>query len=133
MNSKGFTLIELLVSLAIVAILAALITYTALEYINRGKDAAVQGGLSLLVTGGESWYDKNDNSYCGFCDSLAVRNTRTSIASEIKCNENQDTCNAWAACAAEFLTPEKAFCVDNRGVKKEIKLEECTDEIIACP
>lgn len=123
MFSKGFTLIELLVVISIISILSAVVLFGVTDYINKGKDAAVQGNLVVLVTAGEVWYDSNNNSYAGFCNSKVVENARTSVPSTVCCNESS---NAWAAWAQEFTNKSKAFCIDSTGIKKEITTDTDT-------
>lgn len=123
MNQRGFTLIELLVTIAIVAILSAIILFSIVQYINRSKDAAIAGNLSVLIPAGEVWYDHNNNNgYTGFCGSDVVENSFSQIASEKHCAPST---NAWAACAQEFVSIDKAFCVDSRGIKKEVDASVC--------
>ncbi len=118
MKEKGFTLIELLVVISIISILSAVVLFGVTEYINRGKDAAVQGNLVVLVTAGEVWYDSNNSSYLGFCGAMAVENAESSIPSTVLCCKDSE--NAWAAWAQEFTNSSKVFCVDSTGIKKEI-------------
>ncbi len=140
---KGFTLIELLVTIAIIAILSAIILFSIIQYINKSKDAAISGNLSILVPAGEVYYDHNgvdgygqgsningDISGNSFCGSSVTANSFSQITSTRYCNA---TTNAWAACAQEFTDESKAFCVDSRGIKKEILFSDCSSAITICP
>ncbi len=149
-KSKGFTLIELLVTIAIIGILSAIILFSITQYINRSKDAAIAGALSSLVPTGEVYYDNNGvDGYSGgigglgFCGSSALENANNSISlpadnncknvdgkSIICCKANT---NNWAACAQEFVNSNRAFCVDSRGIKREICAASCSDSILSCP
>lgn len=129
-QSKGFTLIELLVVVAIISILSSIILFSVTQYINRGKDASVAGNLAVLVPSGEVYYDNNGSSYEDFCDSSVVQNSLDQIPSSNKhCSASS---NAWAACGQLFRDKTKAYCVDSRGIKKEINNSNCT-EITVCP
>jgi len=129
-QSKGFTLIELLVVVAIISILSSIILFSVTQYINRGKDASVAGNLAVLVPSGEVYYDNNDSSYDGFCLSSVVQNSLSQIPSPNKrCSASS---NAWAACGQLFRDKTKAFCVDSRGIKREINNSSCL-EITVCP
>lgn len=129
-KSKGFTLIELLVVVAIISILSSIILFSVTQYVNRGKDASVVGNLAVLVPSGEVYYDSNGNSYENFCDSSVVQNSLSEIPSPNKhCSESS---NAWAACGQLFRDKTKAYCVDSRGIKKEINNSNCV-EITVCP
>lgn len=130
----GFTLIELLVVMVIIVILASVILYSAIQYIDKGKDAAIKGYLAVLVAAGEVWYDKSNSSYDGFCDSAAVikalDETPTVVGDE-KCNINSQK-TAWAVCSREFANNTKAYCVDSKGNQKEIDNSYCNSSITNC-
>ena len=132
LKSRGFTLVEILVVIAIITILAAIVLYSATQYINKGRDATIKGNLVVLVTAGELWYDRNSSKYAGFCGSNAVEKA----FSEIPTVEADRHCNsvdtAWAACAKFFVYPDKAYCVDNKGNQKEINNSFCTTSITNC-
>ncbi|MDP2741276.1 MAG: prepilin-type N-terminal cleavage/methylation domain-containing protein [bacterium] len=128
--SKGFTLIELLVVVAIISILSSIILFSVVQYINRGKDASVTGNLVILIPSGEVYYDNNNSSYDGFCSSSVVTNALLQITSSNKhCSASN---NAWSACGQLFTNNLKAYCVDSRGVKKEIDDSAC-QAITVCP
>ncbi|MCX6718701.1 MAG: prepilin-type N-terminal cleavage/methylation domain-containing protein [Candidatus Staskawiczbacteria bacterium] len=145
---KGFTIIELVVVIAITAVLSGIILFSVTQYISRGKDANVSGSLAILIPAGEVFYNNNGNSYnkegVSFCTSPVVAN----IASQAPANpsticydENSNPTGAccgaisqaWAACAREFTNPNLAFCVDSRGMKKEICYNHCVGDITICP
>jgi len=132
--SKGFTLIELLVVVAIISILSSIILFSVTQYINRGKDASISGNLVILIPSGEVYYDNNNSSYesydTDFCDSSVVVNALSQITSSNKhCDASP---NAWAACGQLFANDLKAYCVDSRGVKKEIDNSACANMTV-CP
>lgn len=135
MENKAFTLIELLVVIAIVGVLSSIILFSVTQYINKGKDASTVGNLVVLVTTGEVYYDHNSttpNSYEGFCDTATVVNSLAAISSPKKyCKVRADN-NAWVACA-QLTDVTKAYCVDSRGVKKEIDNSYCSQNITVCP
>lgn len=132
LKSKGFTLVEILVVIAIIAILAAIVLYSATQYINKGRDATIKGSLVVLVTAGELWYDRNESKYTGFCDSIDV----TKAFDETPTNDEycNDTSTAWVACSKLFVPtdPDEAYCVDSKGNQKEIDNSFCTASITKC-
>jgi len=139
---KGFTLIELLVVIAIVATLSTIVLFGITQYINKGRDASINGNLAVLVTAGEVYYKANGDDYRGFCESNVVINAFSQTPSITSSNcfleeKGIPCCNAglnqWASCGNEFSNPEKAYCVDSRGIKKEINSAECVNSIIQCP
>jgi prepilin-type N-terminal cleavage/methylation domain-containing protein len=135
-HKSGFTLIELLVAITIVATLSAVILFAIAHYINRGKDARVQGELGVLVSAGEVFYNNHPNQgYKDFCISSVVTNALSKIPTpQVKDCGTGLCCNvkleagigtAWAVCAQEFTDNSKAFCVDSSGAKKEIDNSYC--------
>jgi len=152
--NKGFTLIELVVTIAIIAVLSAVILFSISMYINRGKDSNISSNLAVLVPAGEVWYNGNGNSYVGFCDfgNSVIKNAITQMPvnsnggcyngltplptsgnisslgnpAGVCCYVNTADKNSWVACAREFSAPGSAYCVDSRGMKKEITNVQCT-------
>jgi Tfp pilus assembly protein PilE len=136
--SAGFTFIELLVAVAIIAVLSAIILFTIIQYIDKGKDANVKGNLAILISSGEVYYNNNQNvsgtGYDGYCDSSVVSTAESEIPKHedtgIYCSDNE---SEWAACAQLFLDDGYAYCVDSRGVKKEIDNDDCVEGMVQCP
>jgi len=143
--SKGFTIIELLVVMTIIAILSGVVLFSVIRYISSGKDSNVAGNLSVLVPAGEIYYNNNNGSYSGFCNSEVVRNSylqmpknsagscydESSNPAGVCCNVNISG-DKWAACAVKFSNINSAFCVDSRGVRREIDKDSCNLVITEC-
>ena len=133
--NKGFTLIELIVVIAIIAVLSSVILFSITLYINKGKDSNISGNLAVLVPAGEVFYNIG-NTYERFCGSDVVKNAISQIpqnpvgacpadnVAAVCCGVASDG-QAWAACATEFANSSNAYCVDSRGIKKEISNESC--------
>lgn len=128
--NKGFTLMEIVVVIGIIVILSAIILFSISFYINKGKDANIKGNLAVLVPAGEVWYNMG-NTYNDFCESDVVDNAKAQMSSDVNvyCDDDSDE---WAACAQLFFNSDYAYCVDSRGVKKEINYS-CTSAITQCP
>jgi type IV pilus assembly protein PilA len=47
-NKKGFTIIELIVVIVIIAILSVIVTASVVQYIKKGKDAAIKEQISQI-------------------------------------------------------------------------------------
>jgi prepilin-type N-terminal cleavage/methylation domain-containing protein len=146
-SGAGFTLIELLVSIAIMAILSGIILFTITQYINKGKDSNILGNLAVLVPAGEVYYNSHDSSYEGYCDSSVVKNAISQMPKNplsggcydglnnpagLCCNVDDINGNKWAACVRKFSNSNNAFCVDSRGVKREIENSDCVNTITQC-
>jgi prepilin-type N-terminal cleavage/methylation domain-containing protein len=144
--SKGFTLIELVVTITIIAVLSGIVLFGVTQYINKGKDASISGNLVVLIPAGEVYYNGHNGSYAGFCSTNVVANAKNQMPkntvgkcysvsniSGVCCNDVTPNNDAWAACATEFTNSSNAYCVDSRGVKKEISNSSCSNLITQCP
>ena len=147
-KSGGFTLIELIVVVAIVAVLSGLILFSVTQYINKSKDSNISANLAILIPAGEVYYNTEDanygDGYNGFCDPLrnsVISNALSQMPSNpdgnIGCGNSVGFCCAvdttnhqsWAACVKEFANSSMAYCVDSRGVKKDIDNSYCLNQI----
>jgi len=116
-NSKGFTIIELLVVVAIIAVLAAIVLVNVTSYINKGKDAAIQGNMSSMLVNGAVYFDNNGNytsfltsaGYTAPADAAKTANGGTVLTGVA-------TSTAWCSCSP--LKTSGTFCVDSTGTKK---------------
>jgi type IV pilus assembly protein PilA len=124
-NQKGFTIIELIVVVAIIAVLAAIVLVNVTSYINKGKDASIQGNLSSVITNAAVVADTatdlstvcaNDTIEAALAAADAAYDGNTTINQVTDCND--DTA-AWAACG-QLKVSDAYFCVDYTGAKKVI-------------
>lgn len=133
--SKAFTLIELIVVIAIIAVLSAIILFSITQYINKGKDSNIAGNLAVLIPAGEVYYNIG-NTYADFCaqNNNIMQNALSQMPSgiDLKCFVEPVHSQSWAACVQEFTDNTKAFCVDSRGMKREIDFSNCNETIIKC-
>ena len=132
---------EAVVTVAIIAVLSAIVVFSVAQYIAKGKNAKISGNLSILSTAGEAYYDGNGRSYEGFCGSSVVANASqdlSSISAGFQCEESSGN-QAWLACAKDFVTAANVYCVDSRGPIKNIVgtceniISSCGSAICKCP
>jgi len=142
--NKGFTLIEIIVVIAIIAVLSSVILFSVTQYINKSKDSNIAGNLAVLVPAGEVYYNGNNkSSYAGFCSSNVIINAISQMPVKLQdfcgnkaglcCFENPANDQSWVACAQEFANKKYAFCVDSRGIKKDICNKNCVSTMTQCP
>jgi len=152
-NNAGFTLIELIVVIVIISILSGIIIFAIGQYINKGKDSNIAGNLAILIPAGEVFYNVG-NTYDDFCnpdENSALKNAILQMPDQKagapcfsdtmqQATNPKGVCctvapngNSWAACARKFATPANYYCVDSRGIKKEIDNSLCNDNITQCP
>lgn len=124
-KQKAFTIIELIVVIAIIAVLAAIVLVNVTQYINKGKDAAIQGDLSSVMTNAAVVADTAAD-LSAVCDNTtitaALAAADTAYDGDSTPNEVTD-CNdaaaAWAACG-QLKVSDAYFCVDSTGTKKSV-------------
>lgn len=134
-NQKGFTIIELIVVIAIIAVLAAIVLVNVTQYINKGKNTAIEGNLATLVTNAAVFFDTNptavaydaitptdafvgDNSLgCG--TTSPIRIAITGAGGTLSCFGDPAS-QAWCGFSntlAAGSAPAGSFCVDSTGNK----------------
>jgi len=138
----GFTIIELLVVIAIIAVLASIVLVNVTQYINKGKDAAIQGNMSSIMTNAAVIND-NTGNYLTACtdatNAAAITAAKTAYGNATgntaDCNVVATTGTAWAACS-QLKVSDAYFCVDSTGAKKTIATRAtCVTAmtVTACP
>jgi len=132
-KSKGFTIIELLVVVAIIAVLAAIVLVNVTQYINQGKNAAIKGNLTTMLTNAAVYYDTNghyadwltSSGYTAPHDAANAANAGAGDTVVEGCNdadcadETTTPPTAWCACSPIYATSTETgtFCVDSTGFK----------------
>jgi len=123
-TSKGFTIIELLVVVAIIAVLTGIVLVNVTSYINKGKDAAIKGNLSTILTNSAVYFDLPAGTFTDFCTNQYFTGPQAAITSAggtaiCQVNTNVPVGIAVCACSTLKVTPGNTFCVDSTGYKKE--------------
>ena len=134
-KSKGFTIIELIVVIAIIAVLAAIVLVNVTQYIAKGKNAAIKGNMSTILTNAAVYYDgQNPSTYVGFPATTGY----TQPAASVTANGGTVAvpvalAGAFCACTTMNVTTAEptgtSYCVDSTGNKIR-KVQTCA---IACP
>lgn len=137
-KQKGFTIIELLVVVAIIAVLAAIVLVNVTGYINQGKNAAVKGNMSTMLTNAAVYYDDNGNytsfgtdaGYTAPAAAAATANGGTALTYGLDTTSNTE----WCSCSVLKVTSAEitgsTFCVDSsgfKGVTQTACVDRCTD------
>lgn len=138
MNKKGFTIIELIVVIAIIAVLAGIVLVNVTSYINKGRNAAIQGNLATLLTNGAVYFDLNaSNTGSQFCADTATggQGPITSAITNAKgtsyaCN-GSSTAGHQVWCTKVTLPDSTAWCVDSTGYKGSTSTN-CTASNFCC-
>jgi len=112
------------------------VLFSITQYINSSKDTSIKGNLSILSASGEVYYNNYGDTYDGFCTSAPVKNAFLQMphiaGGESYCAVNPSG-DAWAACSRLFIDNRIAYCVDSRGVQREICNDSCDSSTIVCP
>ncbi|MCX6723599.1 MAG: prepilin-type N-terminal cleavage/methylation domain-containing protein [Candidatus Staskawiczbacteria bacterium] len=125
---EGFTIIELIVVIAIIAVLAAVVLVNVTKYINKGKNASIEGNLASLVTRGTKYFEDanlGNGGYNNFCSDSSgggpVSNAlfAGNLGGTWTCRVSADN-TKWCACSIIYDTGDgnNSFCVDSSGNKK---------------
>ena len=138
-KQKGFTIIELIVVIAIIAVLAAIVLVNVTSYINKGKDAAIQGDMASMLTNAADYMNTHNyygvdttNDFCNIPTAKAALAAADIASGSVAANHNclYDVATPAAAtpatvfCACSPMkggsaaTANEVFCVDSTGVKR---------------
>jgi prepilin-type N-terminal cleavage/methylation domain-containing protein len=126
----GFTIIELVVAIAIIAVLATIVSANVLNYIDKSKNAAIKSNMANLFTYGATYYIDNDsyNNFCSDADTDVFLDEINEIADPnlITCTcDTGNSCNnaeAWCTVVklkGSLTSSGNYFCTDSTGKKKE--------------
>ena len=143
-KQKGFTIIELIVVIAIIAVLASIVLVNVTSYINKSKNAAIQGNLATLLTNGAIYFDNNnaalgsaftaDTTGCSITGAtyLAIKSAYNNTAN-LACKGSGAT-QAWCAYSSTLVagsTAASTWCVDSSGYKGTTTTN-CTSSNFCC-
>lgn len=133
---KGFTLIELLVVVAIIGILASIVSVLVNSARSKGDDTAIKSNLHTVANAMELYYSNNGGSYGNSsrsnCSSAAANTifkldqtvldaiteaTKRSGVNYAFCNV--DT-NVWGVAVILKSDKKSVWCVDSTGISKQV-------------
>ncbi len=127
-KSRGFTIIELIVVIAIIAVLASIVLVNVTQYLNKGKNAAIKGNMSTMVTNSAVYFDANSalfgSSFIAATDYTvpdAATDSANGTGTMVKFGST--TTQAWCSCSPINTTTGSGaesgtYCVDSTGYKK---------------
>lgn len=132
MKKRGFTLIELLVVVAIIGMLASMITINMWSQKDKARDVSIQSYLHQVRNAAEFSYIQNQESYGFICDesddTLSDDNDfgrlERAILKEnnnqpIKCFESADK-KDYAISSPLVAASGKYWCIETAGASIEI-------------
>jgi len=145
-GDKGFTIIELIVVIAIIAVLAAIVLVNVTQYINKSKNAAIQGNMSTLLINAAAYFEgdstKVGNDFvgdlkvgCGASSpiALAVKAANGGTSGTLPTCYGDTASTKWCG-DAKLLAGGTItnFCVDSTGYKGAAGTTGCTSSNFAC-
>lgn len=137
---RGFTLIELLIVVAIIGIIAAIVTIALGNAKKSGQDSAVQSNLHTVINQAELFFADN-NSYLPVGGSdfdvaacpdynatgsnmFEVDQAMADAITEASANGSGNACansaNSWGVAIGLLSASGQSWCVDSSGIAKSV-------------
>jgi len=131
-TKKGFTLIEVLIVVAIIGILATIVTVSLREASDRGRNTKIIAGVVQTRKIAEDTYLQKANGYLSLCDGSGGPGSNVDLQTiEADVGGFEKTLNCYSSqyhyCVSVQLTGEGAnyFCIDDHGNNIESATEDC--------
>jgi prepilin-type N-terminal cleavage/methylation domain-containing protein len=138
-QKKGFTLIEILMVVAIIGILATIVSVSLREASDRGRSARMIAGVVQIRRIAEEMYLQEADGYNNLCDGLGGPSSNADIQmieAEVVKDGRSLTCysSQYYYCVSVQLTGENAkyFCIDHNGNNIESAATLCSADYISC-
>jgi prepilin-type N-terminal cleavage/methylation domain-containing protein len=118
---KGFTLIELLVVVAIIGVLAAIVTASISSSKKKGADGAIKSELSSIKSQASLYYIENNNSYNNMftgnntwaSSNLGLNTILSNLDKKSNIHTSGSSTGGWAAQIRSVETSSQYFCIDS--------------------
>jgi len=143
-TKKGFTLIEILIVVAIIGILATIVTVSMRQASDRGKSTKIISAIVQVRSIADDLYLQNTDGYTDLCDALTsgldISNEDLKTIND-DVIEYADTGNTIAChstnyhfCVSVQLVGESAkyFCIDHSGTNVQSATKICDTSNIGC-
>jgi len=133
-KTKGFTLIELLVVVGLISLLTSIVLINLINSRNKARDIAIIIHMNQLAVIAEEWHGEHGNyaAFCNYSKTKIIFDAVSSVKKYIFCHADSDQ---WVACAQlnTFNVRDKAWCIDNSLIRKQIDQTDCKENIKFCP
>ena len=118
--SRGFTLIELMITVAIVAILAAIVIPSYSEYVKRSDVTEAVSSLSSMRVKMEQYFQDN-RSYAGACAANTVAPTPPATANfTYACNPAPDATTYTVVATGTNAMAGASYTIDQNNVRTTV-------------
>jgi prepilin-type N-terminal cleavage/methylation domain-containing protein len=115
MIKKGFTIIELIVAVAIIAVLATIVAANVIQYIPKGKNAAIKAQMKQIPNAATDFFYTN-STYVGMCGLGTKCAQVTANIQGLGGSAGANNLTATGYCLVFYLSDGlSTWCIDNTG------------------
>lgn len=112
----GFTIIELIVVIAIISILATIVSANVIKYISKAKDSSIKAQMEQIRTAAVDYISTSTDGYTGLCGvDTQCDKLKSNINSNFGGSIGQYRIASSTYCISYKLNDGSYWCVDNTG------------------